>query len=153
MTLDQLLARGCALIVGFVTSGGEPYATRGWGLTPVAGSTGRFRLVLSGDDAPFVAADEDGWAVAVTVGDPRTSRSLQLKGRADDIGPAEDADLEASADYCEAFFQAVSDADGRPRSLLEGMRPPDLAACTLTVSEVFDQTPGPAAGSSLGWGS
>lgn len=136
--------------MGFVTSAGEPHATRGWGLTPVPGSSARFRLVLSRDDASFVGSRED-WAIAVTMGDPRTSRSLQLKGRANRIQTAEERDRVANVAYCDSFFRAVSEADGRPRSLLEGMRPTDLAACTLTVNEVFDQTPGPAAGSSLGW--
>lgn len=147
--IDELIAGGCALVVGLVTPDDDPYATRGWGLTPVPGSPGQFRLIFSSDDSFAMPDGREEHAIAVNVGDPRTTRSVQLKGRSGPPEPADSRDRAAYASYCDLFFTAVSDADGRPRHLLDRMRPPKVVACNFVVDEVFDQTPGPGAGARL----
>ena len=50
-------------------------------------------------------------------------------------------------------MQAVHETDGSPRELIESMVPARFVAVTFDVEEVYDQTPGPQAGSSLPAGS
>lgn len=150
--LSAFLESGCSTIVGTVTPSGEPYATRGWGTEVLSGDPPRIRVLVgagafsaigrhSGDGATF--------AIAVTGADVRTLRSVQLKGTAHDLEAPTAADLERSARFCDAFFGDVEAVDGIARDRLDRLVPADLLALTVDVAELYDQTPGPAAGTPL----
>jgi hypothetical protein len=79
-----------------------------------------------------------------------TLRSAQLKGSVVSIHPVSAADRERSARYCDEFFDAVSVVDDIPRALMERLVPADMVACEIVAQQVFDQTPGPCAGSVMG---
>jgi hypothetical protein len=145
----ELLTGGCALIVGVVSADRVPCATRGWGLTVLAGPPSRVRLVLSSDDVPRLRDDTDSQAIAITAADVRTFHAVQLKGRAGVPEPADRADRAAVIRYCDSFFGAVEDVDGTERRLLDRLVPEDFVACTVMVDELYDQTPGPGAGAAL----
>ncbi len=51
--------------------------------------------------------------------------------------------------FCDDFYDAVLETDGTDPALLERLTPAAYAACLVAVDAVFDQTPGPRAGSSL----
>jgi hypothetical protein len=142
------LHTGCALIVATVAPDGEPRASRGWGVE-VAGPT-TVRLLL---DASDVVTNEhllSGRRIAITATDVRTLRSLQLKGPPSSVvEPATALDVERSERYCALFFDDVCDTDGTPRWKLERLVPVALAACLVEVDEMFDQTPGPRAGTAF----
>jgi len=140
---------GCALIVGTVASDGEPHATRGWGLTILDAGRTRLRLLLDRADETTFAFLRDTGKVAITACNVRTARSIQLKGTVDGFEPATDADRIRSADYTEAFFTDIEETDGTPRSRLERLRPLGLQVCLVDLADVFDQTPGPQAGTPL----
>jgi hypothetical protein len=144
-----LLESGCSISVATVGPTGEPKASRGFGLTVLPGGA-QVRLLLDADDSITRANLERGGAIAVTGVAVLTLRAVQLKGRADEPVPTSDAgDLARAAHHLDAFFTEVNRAEGTPIALLERLRPTALAACTITVAEVFDQTPGPGAGSRL----
>ena len=148
--LVEFIESGCATIVGFVTVDGAPFATRAWGTTVLGDDPPRLRVLL-GAGALSVAgrASSPRFAIAITGGDVRTLRSVQVKGTAHDLEPPTAADLERSRAYCDEFFATVEEVDGTPRSKMERLAPADLVACTVDVDELFDQTPGPAAGARL----
>jgi hypothetical protein len=139
-----------ALIVGVVGATGRPLATRGWGLRAEGDDGDRFRLMVDAAEADELAHLAGGGAIAVTASDVPTLRSIQVKGQVVGIEPANRTDQVASERYCAGFFSDVESSDHVPRHLLERLRPEDLVALRLTVTEVFDQTPGPGAGSRLG---
>lgn len=145
------LETGCALLVGTTDPDGAPVATRGWGCRVVEQATGRARLrvVLAADDPRGVEHGVVGDRVAVTATSVRTLRSVQLKGRVVAMEPATAADDEVAEAYCEAFFTDITETDGTPRAVLERMRPVGHLVWVTELDEVYDQTPGPAAGRAL----
>jgi hypothetical protein len=150
--LSAFLESGCSTIVGTVTASGEPYATRGWGTEVLSGDPPRIRLLVgAGAFAAIGRRPGHGatFAIAVTGADVRTLRSVQLKGTAHDLESPTDADLERSRRFCDAFFADVEAVDAIERALNDRLVPSDLLALTVDVAELYDQTPGPAAGSPL----
>ena len=139
------LHSGCALILGTVDPDGEPCAGRGWGLT-VTDEPGLVRLLVDADDGVTLRNITESAPIAVTAGDIRTLRSIQLKGRVAGAEPARPDDLAKADAYCQAMFTDIHQTDFTPLELLEELRPHRLAACTVQVDDRFDQTPGPGAG-------
>jgi hypothetical protein len=78
-----------------------------------------------------------------------TFYSVQLKGEFVRLEPATDADRSRSADYVDTFFGDIIRTDGSDLTSLHQMRPNDIVASIVRFREIFDQTPGPAAGSAL----
>lgn len=144
-----LLSSGHALSVAIGNPDRVPHATRGWSLTVLSARPTRVRLVLSSGDRAQLHEMPAPRAIALTAGDPLTLHAVQFKGRAGDVEPATDADRAAVVRFCDGFFGAVQKADGTQRDALERLVPPDFVACTIEIDEVYDQTPGPAAGAAL----
>ncbi|HEX4821221.1 MAG TPA: pyridoxamine 5'-phosphate oxidase family protein [Acidimicrobiales bacterium] len=143
----DFLESGCALIVATVSSSGEPFATRGWGLFVI--DEGRVRLLLDERDERALADLRHGGRVAITAAHVPTLHSLQMKGRFVRSEPADDRDRQKVMDYCDNFFTDIENTDGQPRRLLERLVPEGYVACELVIEEFYDQTPGPGAGASL----
>ena len=147
LVLDEemvsFLHGGCALITCTLDAQGEPYASRAWGLTVLC-SEGevRVRLLVKPEDV-------GSGRIAITATDVPTLRSLQLKGHILGVEPMTEADLVKSEQYTTDFYDDIVDTDHIPRDLLERVRPRDFVACTIVVDELYDQTPGPRAGSSV----
>jgi len=143
------LEGGCGLIVGTVGADGAPHASRGWGLTVVSTDPTEVRLLLDADDhvaASYLAATGN---VAVTGGDIHTLRSIQFKGQASPVETATADERVRAERYADEFFGNVNDVDGTPLELLNGLRAQNFVVCTVAVEELYDQTPGPSAGSRL----
>jgi hypothetical protein len=125
--------------------------TRAWGLNidvghdPVTG-----RLLLAAEDTRAIELLEDGGRIAFTGTDVPTLRSLQVKGRGVRVESATDDDRARAQRYADAFFDDVIRVDRHAREALVRMLPIDYVAATVTVEEVFDQTPGPSAGARVG---
>jgi len=138
------------ILVGTVAADGLPEASRGWGLTvrtnadppevrllmPLASTRARENLEATG-------------RIAITVTDVETLRSAQVKGRVARFEPATDADARAHQRSFAALAEALQRADGTDPTLLVNRKPGPLTAVVATLEEVYDQTPGPAAGARL----
>jgi hypothetical protein len=144
--MARFLEGGCAIIVGAVLDDGAPHATRGWGLTLLPGEPARARLLLAADDSVGVAALTGGRAIAVTAADVPSLRSVQVKGHSLGVTPGTDDDRARAARFADAFFGDIARTDGTDRRVLERIVPADYVACTFTIEELYDQTPGPGAG-------
>lgn len=147
--LVALLESGCALIVGTAGPDNVPHASRAWGLDVLDAGTGRVSLLVDRADALTLQNVDGGGRIAVTGADVLTLRSAQLKGRVVSTSAASTADDQRSSRYCTAYHDAVMMVDDIPRSLMQRMVPVGLVRCEIDVDEVFDQTPGPSAGSPL----
>jgi hypothetical protein len=141
-----------ALIVAAVTPDGAPHASRGWGITLDMDHRTARLLLPAGDDVVIAALAARDARIAVTAGDIDTLHSAQIKGRALRIEPATATDEVTAAEYVDSFAAAVERVDGTPRALIERLVPTAYVACTITIDEVFDQTPGPGAGASVAGG-
>lgn len=148
--ITALLESGCSISVATVGSDGAPHASRGWGLTLLPDGE-RVQLLIDADDRTTLANLTGGGAIAVTGVAVPTLQAVQIKGEADEPVPTSDAgDLARAAHHCKSFFADVNNIEGAPIALVERLKPTAFAACTITVTEVYDQTPGPAAGSPWG---
>jgi hypothetical protein len=129
---------------------GEPYATRGWALRFTDPDLPRCRVVIGADEAHALARRPGRKLLALTITHVRTLASVQFKGPSGDHEPATSDDLDAVRSYCDYFFSEVEQTDGTDRELMERMLPAEFVACDVDVEQLFDQTPGPRAGSELG---
>jgi hypothetical protein len=144
-----LLESGCSISVATVGLDGAPHASRGYGLT-VLSDGGHVRLLLDADDRSTLANLTGGGPVSVTGVSIPTLRAVQLKGEVEEPTVTSDAaDVARATAHMDSFISDVNRIEGTPVALLERLRPAVLAVCTITVAEVFDQTPGPDAGSPL----
>jgi hypothetical protein len=143
-----MIEAGAGLILGTVGDDGAPRGVRAWGAWVVDPDEQRLRVVLTGDD-PTVVANLEGRKVAVTAGNVRNLRSVQLKGRVVDVEHPTPADMEIAERHTQRFFEAVHDTDGNPLELLRVMLPSTHLVIEMIVDEQYDQTPGPTAGSAL----
>ena len=143
------LEGGCSLIVGTVGADGLPTATRAWGLTVLSRSTGECRLVLD-DTADRTRADLAATgAIAVTAADVPTLHSIQLKGVMVGMEPATDTDRDRAAEYADSFFGDINRTDGTELAVLFRLFPAEFFVCVVRFAELYDQTPGPAAGGAI----
>jgi hypothetical protein len=135
--------------VATVDPDGTPHASRGYGLTVLQDGV-QVRLLLDADDRTGAANLAGGGAIAVTGAAVPTLRAIQIKGiAAEPVATSDAADLARAAQHLENFFTDVTRTEGTPVALLERLRPTSFVVCTITVTEVFDQTPGPGAGGPL----
>jgi hypothetical protein len=148
----ELLESGCGLVIGTVSTDGEPRACRGWGLDVLDRDAGRIRLLVDGDDPQVLANLAEQRRVAVTGTDVVTLRSVQVKGTVAALEAPGDEAWARALQHSDAFFGTITMVDGNPREQLERMLPAELVVCTFVVDEVYDQTPGPAAGRAIGGG-
>ncbi len=143
------LESGCALIVGSVNADGEPMATRGWGLTVLSRDPTVIRVLLDSDEEQTLDNLRTTGRVAVTATSVLNSSSLQLKGRLRSIEPALDADDERASQYCDDFFRDIVEIDRTPMEIVERLRPARYVVCIIDVEDVYNQTPGPGAGTAV----
>jgi predicted pyridoxine 5'-phosphate oxidase superfamily flavin-nucleotide-binding protein len=147
--LRAFLERGGASVVGTVADDGTPHAQRAWGCTVVDPAT--VRVLLDGGDAVLRQHLEAGGRLALTCADVRDLRSVQLKGRVlsvDDEPTADD--LARCHAQNEQLFTDIEQTDHYPRELAARMVPTRYVVAVVSVEELYDQTPGPAAGRPVG---
>jgi hypothetical protein len=144
--MRTFLESGCALLVGTADPDGRPHGGRAWGLEVLSDQPLTVRLLVDGRDEVTLANLAAGGAVAVTATSVRTLVSTQLKGHSEGLEVATELDAERVDRYCAAFFGDIEETDGTPRSTVERLRPATFATATIVVAQLFDQTPGPAAG-------
>jgi hypothetical protein len=139
---------GVATIAATRSNALVPEITRGWG-PAINAEAGTMELCLGLTEHAVTRANlEANGAIAVTCSLPTTYRSVQVKGTATRIGEPDAGQLDRVARHLEAFVaetQAVGIAPALSRRLLQS----HLLAVRLSVSELYDQTPGPTAGARL----
>jgi flavin reductase (DIM6/NTAB) family NADH-FMN oxidoreductase RutF len=151
--LDAALAAfvhsGVAVVVATRDESLAPRVTRGWG--PEVSSNGH-SLTLCVDARPGAdtrANLEGNGSVAVAFSPPTIARALQVKGAVTRLGEPDEMELERVERHLEAFcaeVERIGIAAALARRMFSGS---DLVSVTLSVGEVFDQTPGPTAGKRL----
>lgn len=144
--LLSLVDKGVGLLLGTVDDHDVPRGTRAWGVRVL--DHGVVRVTFGADDEVVVANVTDG-IVAITGADVRDLRSAQLKGRVRAVAEPDDADLAAVAFQTEQFFRAIHETDLHDFDLLRRIMPTRMLTAEVEVSDAYDQTPGPSAGTPL----
>lgn len=98
--------------------------------------------------ATSLANLRDNGAIAVVLSQPLTHRTVQLKGRAEEVRAAREDEREAVLAFATAF-DAELEAIGLPPPVLRRRATWPCHAVTFPVSEAWEQTPGPRAGAPL----
>lgn len=112
----------------------------------------RLTLLLATRQSAQVLADIAATgAIAVVFSEPSTHRTLQFKGSDARVGPAEPGDLALAQAHAEAFVEEIVPL-GYTRELartVHSVPGDELTAVTFTVTEAYEQTPGPRAGAKV----
>ncbi len=152
--LIDLAGSGPVVIVGTGDASGMPELSRAWGVH-LHPDTDEVVLCVPSALARRVLANlETTGRIAVTITNPQTYRSFQVKGRVTAIAAPSVQDRACVRAHQEAFVESVA-AIGLPpelaRRLFRGECDDDepLTAVRMIVEALFDQTPGPAAGARL----
>lgn len=141
----ELLESPCSLLVATVSSDGVPEGVRAWGVEVLGPE--RVRLLLSSNADRTLANLDGGGRLALTTTHFVTLVSWQLKGFVVEITPATASDRIRYDAFCAGCVEIVAEIDQVPREVVWRMVPPGIVACEMVVEQVFDQTPGPQAGS------
>lgn len=140
----ELLESPCSLLVGSVSADGVPDATRGWSV--VLQGPDRVRVLLAANAERTLGHLADGGRMALTATHFVTLVSWQLKGRAARVEPATAVDQIRFDAFCAECVRILHLADGTAEEVVRRLIPPGIVACEMAVEQVYDQTPGPAAG-------
>ena len=127
----------------------RPAVARGWG-PEVSADGRRLRLCVAAPEGSPARANLHGnGAVAVGFSPPTIARAVQLKGVAASVAEPEADDLERVQRHVGRFAAEVARIGGPEHVALRMFVPVGLLALSLSIDEVFDQTPGPTAGRRL----
>jgi hypothetical protein len=107
------------------------------------------RLLLSASATVTLANLAATGRIALTITHFATLESVQVKGRIVSLEPRTSADRIRFEQFCAGCARALNELDGTPEETIWRMMPVDVVACVMTVEELYDQTPGPAAGARL----
>ena len=152
--LKSFLESGVSVIVGTRDSGLVPEITRAWGPS-VSEDRRSIRLCvpLATSRKTLENLEENG-QIAVSFSLPTTYKTVQLKGRYIEAAELTGADVAAIERHRDAFG-ASNETIGVPRQWVETFwrreleTSPTLVTIRFVPDEIFDQTPGPGAGSPL----
>jgi predicted pyridoxine 5'-phosphate oxidase superfamily flavin-nucleotide-binding protein len=148
-SIVQLLQTGVSVMVGTRDASLMPECTRAWGIH-VAADRGSVTILLATTFAGKTLGNlHENGMVAVTCTRPTDHITCQLKGLVRSIKPVTSVERELSKRW-HRDFSAELRAIGISSTLSEGWIVEPAVAVDITVTEVFDQTPGPGAGSKVG---
>jgi hypothetical protein len=152
--LVRMADTGVIVIVGTRDADRVPEVTRGWGVRALPECDALEICVSSRVCGRTLANLADNQQIAVTITSPSSYRSFQVKGRAIETRSITPSDLERITRHQRAFTDEVV-AVGMPEpsavrlSSIEMEDEPEITNIRVIVEAVFNQTPGPGAGTRL----
>jgi hypothetical protein len=147
--LKEFIEGGVAVVLGTASQDRRPHVTYVWGPKVVDSREGLQVFLERARLAQPEANLENTTVAAVTMADPITYRSIQLKGRYLASTPATEEEEAWVQRHRQAFASAtalVGDPPGVRRNVWMDDR---LVRLEFKVETAFDQTPGPNAGQPL----
>lgn len=147
--LKDLVESGVAVVIGTTDADRRPNVVYGWG--PRVVEDGRLLQVFleRARSAPTCQNLDATGAVAITVADPITYRSVQFKGRHRRTEPAAEGDEAWVRRHRQAFSSAVALVGDSPGVRRNAWMEDELLRLEVELEAAFDQTPGPNAGAPL----
>jgi hypothetical protein len=147
--LAAFVHRGVAATVATRDEDLKPAVTRAWGPQLADdGATLTLCIIAPPGSATRANLERKG-PIAIGFSPPTIARAVQLKGRVLETREPGADELERAGRHLDAFC-AEAEAIGFTRGLAPRLYDaPALLAVTASIEQVFDQTPGPAAGRRL----
>ncbi|MDF0645959.1 MAG: hypothetical protein P0111_18175 [Nitrospira sp.] len=147
-SIAQLLQTGVSVMVGTRDASLMPECTRAWGIQ-VGSDRDTVTIFLSESFAGKTIDNlRANGLIAVTCTRPTDHITCQLKGRLRSIKPVRPTGRDVSMKWHREFMAELI-AIGVPSRLGEAWIIEPTVAVEITVTDVFDQTPGPGAGKKL----
>jgi hypothetical protein len=149
--LSAFLSGGVSIHIAARNAQLMPSVARAKGCCVMQGTPQTLRLFMSASQASRLLADvRDNGMVSVTFTVPATNYALQFKGRDCRVVALAPDDRAMMDRYVEAFIGALSPLGIQPHFVRAFFSSPaDELAVEFTPTELFEQTPGPAAGEKL----
>ncbi len=152
--VKAFIERGASVMVGSRDSELVPELVRAWGPRISVDRTGVSVCVAMAASAKTIGNLQDNGRLAVTFALPADSHAIQLWGRCIGTGPPRRDDLTAVQQHRDVFAR-LNTGLGVPPAFVEALwrrelaGSPDMVAIRFVVEQIFNQTPGPGAGSPL----
>jgi hypothetical protein len=149
--LATFLAGGVSIHIAARDAQRVPSVARAKGCRVMQGEPQKLRLFTSASQAGRLVDDvRDNGMVSVTFTVPTTNYALQFKSRDCRVVALGEGDRETMERYVEVFGEALSHLGIQPHFVRAFFSSPaDEIAVEFTPTEMFQQTPGPAAGTKL----
>ena len=145
--LKDFIESDVATIVGSAESPERPQIA--WGWAPRVAGEGVVEVFLDAERAERTIANlHKNPRIAITMAQPVSYRSVQLKGDFRDVGPPSEADKAYVQQRREGFLSACV-LVGDPPEAIRNLWLDDVVRIAFSVDQAFDQTPGPDAGKPL----
>jgi hypothetical protein len=152
--LKAFLERGASVMVGTRDAACVPELVRAWGPRVSRDRRSVSVCIAMAVGARTLANLRDNGRLAVTFALPANSNAIQMWGRCIGTRDAQRQDLTAVQEHRDAFARA-NEGLGVPRTFTEALWQRELAGSPVmrtirfAAEQIFNQTPGPDAGSRL----
>ena len=146
--LKSFLESGLVVSVGTRSSDLIPNGVRGWGPRISEDGNGVELFIDRPAAASAISNLRDNGRIAVVFVKVDTNRSVQIKGRCVEVGDPQAGDWAQIERHRAAFIVAVSQ-HGFPQNLVRNLWSTQVVKVRFVIDDIFDQTPGPAAGRPL----
>ena len=150
--LKTFIERGVSVMVGTRDAELVPELVRAWGPRVSRDRRSVSVCVAMAVGGRTLGNLGDNGRIAVTFASPGNSEAIQMWGRCIGTGPARRQDLAAVQEHRDAFTQ-VNKGLGVPGPFIEALwqrelaGSPDMVTIRFVPEQIFNQTPGPDAGS------
>ena len=146
--IDRCLESGLSILVGSVDPHGVPSCCRAIAIASPDGLETLTTYVPLATSQAIIANVAATHRLAVVATQPLDNSSTQLKGTTTNVRLARDDEAALVSARLEAFAQ-VLDIIGVPKRIVRSMTHWPAFAIDMRVEEIYEQTPGPRAGSRL----
>jgi hypothetical protein len=146
--LAAFVRSGVATVVATRDDDLGPEIARSWGPEVAADGASVTLCVPAPAGSKTLANLEGNGAITATFVVPTTYRAVQLKGTMLDMREPTPEQLAQVEEHIAAFIEQVEQI-GVTRKQVRQLVEPEFVAVTFAVRELYDQTPGPSAGSRL----
>ena len=148
-SIVALLQTGISVMVGTRDTSNMPECTRAWGIHTAADRRTVTILLSKAIAGKTIENLRENGKIAVTCTRPTDHITCQLKGQVRSMKRVTSVDRDTSKRWHREFMAELT-AIGVPSTLGEAWITEPTVAVEMTVTDVFNQTPGPGAGKRIG---
>ena len=139
---------GVAIVVATRDADLRPQITRGCGAGVAADGSTLTICVTAAEGSRTLDNLRANGAIALTFSSPTTYRTVQAKGVVTELREPSESDLERRGEHLEDLCDQAEQV-GIERRLTRRLARGEAVAVTVAVRELYEQTPGPGAGTRL----
>ena len=146
--LARLVEGGIAIVVATRDDDMRPQITRAWGASVAEDGTELTLCVTASEGSRALDNLRANGAIALTFCRPTTYRTVQAKGVVTDLRQPGERELARRDEHLVDFLDET-DQVGLERRVARRVAAGEVVAVTVAVRELYEQTPGPGAGTRL----